>query len=178
MQHVIQVASTLQGAAGVDQVQSKELRHLPFEVSDVFWQLTERWETQGEAPKAMQAIQQVNVPKEGNRPISIFFVFWRICSSAWATSTQVRDWRRQSLPADIGGGWRERGSEELAADLLHAHHKFEYACTLDFGLLFDSIRPTLATKALTHMGMQSDFCQVLESVWSKQRRLPRPAARR
>ena len=99
-----------------------EVKHPPLPAIQIFHQCTLRWYESGCLPDQMSESKQVCIPKinkisENNalkvqdvRPISILSIFWRIYSSAWVKSDQVKKWTKRYL-RDKVAAW-ERGPQD------------------------------------------------------------------
>lgn len=127
------------GAAGVDGWD------VPLPAIQIFHQCTLRWYESGCLPDQMSESKQVCIPKvnkisENNtlkvqdvRPISILSIFWRIYSSAWVKSDQVKKWTKRYLHDKVAHGKGAQGAEELI-ELLQsecAGHRKGYLTSLD-----------------------------------------------
>ncbi|CAJ1353724.1 unnamed protein product [Effrenium voratum] len=181
VEEAVAAATRASGAAGTDQWHADEIRQLPKAAWEVFWNLTERWEVTGQLPEVLKEIRQINLTKPGKvngdsidssslRPISIYSHFWRLYTSTWARSDQVREWKITAQEPEVGGSKGQPGCENMAADALDEFHTMGYMGSLDYTQAFDHVNPKLAAWNMSRKGLHEGLCRVLENAWTDQRR--------
>ena len=171
------------GSAGPDGWAADEIRHLPFQVCELLFQLTRRWEREGLLPLQLKQARQVTLTKPGKiqadgtlqvkhtRPISVCSIFWRIYASAWASNQQLQQWASQHFHPSVVYGKGSESAEACAARLQDAFTKQGgYMATLDWTSAFDRMQPEITARALVELGLPAAIPKLLLEAWGSQQR--------
>ena len=113
------------GAAGPDAYTGAELKIMPIETIRDFHQCTLRWWSTG--THQFRQARQINLcepHKIANgriavgdlRPLAVMTCFWRTYASAWARSSQLRNWAKTHFHAQVSHGKGAAGAEALAEE--------------------------------------------------------------
>ena len=112
--------------AGLD-----EIRNLPFQVSELLFELTKRWEREVLLPLQLKQARQVTLTKPGKiqtdgtlqvkhtRPISVCSIFWRVYDMR-GRLTSVQQWASQHFHPSVVYGTGSESAEACAARLQDA----------------------------------------------------------
>ena len=171
------------GSAGPDGWAADEIRHLPFQVCELLFQLTRRWEREGLLPLQLKQARQVTLTKPAKiqadgtlqvkhtRPISVCSIFWRIYASAWASNQQLQQWASQHFHPRVVYGKGSESAEACAARLQDAFTKQGgYMATLDWTSAFDRMQPEITARALVELGLPAAIPKLLLEAWGSQQR--------
>ena len=179
---LIQAVKGAKGAKGPDQWTGEEIKCLPLSAVSCYHKCSLRWFYCGLVPAQFCESRQVNLFKphkiqEGKiktadiRPISVLSVFWRVYSSAWAKSDQIRLWTRNHLHVDVAHGSGVAGAEALAEQLqdIYASNNGCLA-SLDWAQAFDRMHPQISCDSMKAIGLAPPLACLLTQVWGKQQR--------
>ena len=171
------------GTHGPDNWNSDEIKYVPVPAIQCFHQCTLRWHHTGWVPKQLFQSRHINLFKNHKirndqiqagdlRPISIMSVWWRVFSSAWTKSPQVREWTTRFLNKQVSYGKDAVGTESLM-DVIQdkfASHPNGCVTSLDWTHAFDTMRPVVTTEVMKRFNLAPQLANVLQAVWMNQTR--------
>ena len=151
----------IHGSHGPDQWSGNEIRCIPHGAITAFHTCSLRWHFTGCVPQQFCASRQINIFKihkiKNNgtisvadiRPISVLSGWWRVYSSAWVKSQQLRSWSKTYLHPAVASGTGIQGTEILAQNLQDLYvSRPGCVAPLDGSNAFDRMNPVTSTQAM------------------------------
>ena len=172
------------GTAGPDGWTAAEVSHLPLAYWSEFSTMLARWMQTNSFPQVFRHCRMIMIPKDGFelasgpipvdklRPISVFPVHYRICSSAFARRSSTKAWLQGRIPDCTHGAVQGRSAASAIAALEASFHGSDKSIliSLDQQQCFDRVSPELALAHLTHAGFPNMWANLLAWVWKDQQR--------
>ena len=152
----LKAISKVKGSPGIDQWSPADLKvisKIP-ELGQLLWSAMSIWEQCATTPTTLQQVRITFIPKKKDqgptalprdfRPIAVYSIMWRLWTSAWILSDQVKD-LALSFPETVA--LNKDGPEVLAAIADSYLQVWKKGVSLDFTLCFDTVSLKLIAEA-------------------------------
>ena len=169
-------------SAGGDGWSGTEVADLPDVILEEVLRLFQFCVQEGRVPDAWKVARQCHIPKQGAgegdttdaaklRPVTALSVWYRSLSRALLQTRDAQQWLQSWWPPEAIGGKKGSSVYDALLAIDEACCNEQFLVSLDLSLAFDTLHPRIAIPWMQHIGLPPNIAQLLDCVWSQQRRI-------